>query len=246
MKLAAFDAVTSALNAANTRYLVAGGVAVTAHGYIRITTEIELVLAIETGHTHQAFRALAGIGYRPTEPVDADTFARTEQRQRLRQDKGMQVLDFRSNTFASTPVGLLVQAPFDFPREYDQAMRSEILPGVEVRFLSIPTLIRMKQATSSLRDLDDIQHLQWLEEDEIRMHECEEEPNWSNATFEGARREQLRRAGALSVRQRLEALGDLMEVSENFRKLRRESALKARAGTQSETPGSKARLRQID
>lgn len=226
MKLAAFDAVTSALNAANTRYLVAGGVAVTAHGYIRITTEIELVIAIETSHTHQTFRALAGIGYRPSEPVDAETFARPEQRQRLRQDKGMQVLDFRSNTFASTPVGLLVQAPFDFPREYDQAMRSEILPGVEVRFLSIPALIRMKERTGRPRDRDDVQHLRWLQEDHSHIDENDEEFLWSMTTFEGARKMQLIRTKKLSIRKRLESLDDLSEACEHFQKLRRGSMLR--------------------
>jgi len=223
VKLVALNAVTKALNAEKVRYLMAGGVAVSAHGYIRITTETELVAAIDTGQRHLAFRALASIGYCPTEPVDSDTFPRPEQRQGLRQETGMQVLDFQSDTFTSTPVGLLVQPPFDFPHEYHQAMRSEILPGVEVRFLSVSALIRLKRITDSHKDRDDIQHLQWLQDDYSQIDENDEDFRWSMTTFEGVRKMQLIQAKKLSVRQRLKGLDDLMEVTERLQSVPRHS-----------------------
>ncbi|WP_018232243.1 nucleotidyl transferase AbiEii/AbiGii toxin family protein [Thioalkalivibrio thiocyanodenitrificans] len=164
MKLAAFDAVAKALDAARVRYLVAGGLAVNAHGYIRLTMDIDLVIALDAGNIRQAFNALAGTGYRPTVPIDAEAFAQPEQRQRWREDKGMQVLNFQSDAFPGTSVDVFVYEPFDFAHEYDIAMRGELLPGINVRFVSIPTLIRMKQAAGRPRDLDDIQHLQWLQE----------------------------------------------------------------------------------
>ena len=37
MKLAAFEAIAAALRDARVRYLVAGGLAVNAHGYVRLT-----------------------------------------------------------------------------------------------------------------------------------------------------------------------------------------------------------------
>lgn len=164
MKLAAFDAVAKALDAAQVRYLVAGGLAVNAHGYIRLTMDIDLVIALDAGNIRLAFNALARIGYRPIVPVDADAFARPEQRQRWREDKGMQVLNFHSDAFPGTSVDVFVYEPFDFAHEYEIAMRGELLPGILVRFVSIPTLIRMKQAAGRPRDLDDIQHLEWLQE----------------------------------------------------------------------------------
>ncbi|HQU17348.1 MAG: hypothetical protein B7Z66_12540 [Chromatiales bacterium 21-64-14] len=164
MKLAAFDAVANALDAACVRYLVAGGLAVNAHGYVRLTLDIDLVIALDAGNIHQAFHALAGIGYRPTVPIDADAFARSEQRQLWREEKGMQVLNFQSDGFPGTSVDVFVYEPFDFANEYEVAMRGELLPGIHVRFVTIPTLIRMKQTAGRPRDLDDIQHLKWLQE----------------------------------------------------------------------------------
>jgi hypothetical protein len=164
MKLAAFDEVAKALDAAQVRYLVAGGLAVNAHGYIRLTMDIDLVIALDAGNIRLAFNALAKIGYRPTVPIDADAFALPEQRQRWREDKGMQVLNFHSDVFPGTSVDVFVYEPFDFAHEYEIAMRGELLPGILVRFVSVPTLFRMEQAAGRPRDLDDIQHLEWLQE----------------------------------------------------------------------------------
>lgn len=50
MKLDSFDSIVRALDSAGVRYLVAGGLAVNAHGYLRFT-------------------ALGEIGYRPLVPV---------------------------------------------------------------------------------------------------------------------------------------------------------------------------------
>lgn len=164
MKLAAFEAVAKALDAVQVRYLVAGGLAVNAHGYIRLTMDIDLVIALDTANIRHAFLALSGIGYRPAVPIDAEAFAQPEQRQRWRDEKGMQVLNFYSDTFPGTSVDMFVYEPFDFAHEYDIAMRGELLPGIHVRFVTIPTLIRMKQTAGRPRDLDDIQHLKWLQE----------------------------------------------------------------------------------
>lgn len=164
MKLAAFEAVARALNAAGVRYLVAGGLAVNAHGYIRLTMDIDVVISLDGDNVHRAFAALADIGYRPSVAVTADAFARPEQRRRWREEKHMQVLSFYSDTFRATPVDVFVDEPFDFAEEAAAALRGDLVPGLSVGFVSIPTLIRMKQLAGRARDLDDIEHLRWLQE----------------------------------------------------------------------------------
>ncbi|MEW5707615.1 nucleotidyl transferase AbiEii/AbiGii toxin family protein [Pelomicrobium sp. G1] len=166
MKLDAFEAVAKVLNEAGVRYLVAGGLAVNAHGYLRFTADIDLVIALDAGNVISAFSALARIGYRPTAPVTADQFTDATQRQRWIEEKGMQVLNFFSDRHRETSVDVFVYEPFDFEQEYERALAGEIAPGLPARFVSIPTLIRMKEAAGRPRDLDDIQHLRWMLEDE--------------------------------------------------------------------------------
>jgi hypothetical protein len=44
MKLGSVDVLVRALDSAGVRYLVAGGLAVNAHGYLRFTRDIDIVL----------------------------------------------------------------------------------------------------------------------------------------------------------------------------------------------------------
>ncbi|WP_147653256.1 hypothetical protein [Vulcaniibacterium gelatinicum] len=166
MKLDAFEAVARALNDAGVRYLVAGGLAVNAHGYLRFTADIDLVIALDANNIVAAFAALAKIGYQPAVPISAQQFASAEQRRHWYEDKGMRVLNFFSNFHPETSVDVFVYEPFDFRQEYEASMQGEIAPGLPARFVSIPTLIRMKEVAGRPRDLDDIQHLRWMLESE--------------------------------------------------------------------------------
>ena len=47
MKLASLEAIVRSLNEGNVRYLIAGGLAVNAHGYIRLTQDVDLVIALD-------------------------------------------------------------------------------------------------------------------------------------------------------------------------------------------------------
>jgi hypothetical protein len=165
MRLSAFDAVAQALQSASVRYLVAGGLAVNAHGYLRFTADIDLVLALDPANIRAAFEALTKLGYRPSVPIGVDQFADPAQRRRWATEKGMQVLSLFSDRHPETSVDLFVQEPFDFEAEYAAAMVGEVLPGVPVRFVALPTLIRMKEAAGRPRDHDDIQHLRWILEE---------------------------------------------------------------------------------
>jgi hypothetical protein len=52
------------------------------------------------------------------------------------------------------------------------------------------------------------------------MSRVPDDIDWSLTTWEGARREQLRRAAALTLRERMHALEDMAEVTERFRRMR--------------------------
>lgn len=107
---------------------------------------------------------MSELGYRPTVPINTEDFARPEQREQWREANGMQVLSLHSDRFPGTSVDIFVYEPFDFVSEYDAALIGELLPGLPVRFVSIPTLIEMKLTAGRPRELDDIEHLRKLQE----------------------------------------------------------------------------------
>ena len=65
MKLTSFEALATALEAAGVRYLVAGGLAVGAHGYLRFTKDIDIVIQLIPDNIERTFAALASLGYEP-------------------------------------------------------------------------------------------------------------------------------------------------------------------------------------
>jgi hypothetical protein len=80
MKLASFEALATALEAANVRYLVAGGLAVGAHGYLRFTKDVDIVIQLIPDNIERTFAALASLGYKPIVPITKQQFSNSELR----------------------------------------------------------------------------------------------------------------------------------------------------------------------
>jgi hypothetical protein len=156
------EAVVRALNEAGVPFLVAGGLAVNAHGYGRQTWDLDLVIRLEPEPVRRAFAALASLGYRPTVPVTAEGLANPEQRGRWIEERGMTVLNFQSDEHRETPIDVFVTEPFDFEREYRDALVEEIAPGVPLRIVRLATLLAMKQQAGRPQDLADIAELRLL------------------------------------------------------------------------------------
>jgi predicted nucleotidyltransferase len=166
VKLTSLEAILTALNHHEVRYLIAGGLAVAAHGYIRYTQDADLVIALDPANIFRTFDVLATLGYKPMVPITAEQFADAEQRRDWIRSKFMKVLNFYSDLHRETSVDIFVDEPFDFEREYDMALQGELAPGLNVRFVSLPTLIAMKEQANRPRDLDDLDHLRRIAEEQ--------------------------------------------------------------------------------
>src|SRR5262249_23635116 len=80
MERRSVEAIFGALNGCGARYLVVGGLAVVAHGYVRLTADIDLVLDPDPGALKRAIAALESLGYRPRAPVEFAEFADAAKR----------------------------------------------------------------------------------------------------------------------------------------------------------------------
>lgn len=162
MRLDSLVAVVDALNEVGARFLVAGGVAVNLHGYIRGTQDLDLVVGLSTDNALTAMRALARLGFRPQVPVAMEDFADPAKRRDWIENKGMEVFSVVSDSHPEITVDIFVSEPFAFEEEYRLAHGFEIAPGVEAATIRVEALIAMKRAVGRQRDLDDVQHLEWL------------------------------------------------------------------------------------
>src|SRR5437867_219390 len=75
MELASVESILGGLATAGARFLVVGGLAVVAHGYVRFTADVDLVLDLSPDNVRVAVAALAALDYRPRVPVPLAAFA---------------------------------------------------------------------------------------------------------------------------------------------------------------------------
>ncbi len=159
MRLAELISVIEALESRSVRYLVVGGVAVSAHGYVRATQDLDLVIHLSDENLRPAIDALASLGYRPMVPVRLEEFLDPTKRRSWREERNMEVFSLVSDRLPRVPVDVFVEEPFDFGEAEREEVRAELAPEVVVRIAGIPTLIRMKEAVGRPRDMDDVHHL---------------------------------------------------------------------------------------
>jgi predicted nucleotidyltransferase len=163
MKLADVEAILRALNDADVRYLIVGGLAVVAHGYVRATVVVDVVLNLERENILRAMNALEQIGYQPLAPVKAAEFADEEKRRIWREEKHMIVFQMRNPNRESTRLDIFVKEPFAFSEELVQA-KWEDVAGIKAPVLRLEQLLLMKQESARPQDFADIEQLQLIAE----------------------------------------------------------------------------------
>jgi DNA-binding LacI/PurR family transcriptional regulator len=156
------EAIVRSLNQAQVRYLIVGGLAVVAHGYVRFTADIDLVLDPDEAAMRRAVAALSDLGYRPRAPVPFAEFADAARRASWASEKGLTVFSAYSPEHAATEVDLFVETPFDFERAYAGARTLEVAPGLTATFVGVADLIEMKRRAGRPQDLQDVENLRSL------------------------------------------------------------------------------------
>jgi len=149
-----FEPVFSALNGADARYVVVGGLAVVLHGHPRLTADVDIVLDLEPDNARKAMEALKSLGLKARVPVDPSAFADRAQRESWVADKGMTVFSLFSPSDPLLSLDLFVREPIPFK---DLWARSETLDigGTSVRIAGLDDLIAMKKAVGRPQDLLD-------------------------------------------------------------------------------------------
>lgn len=146
-------ALLEALHDRAINFIVIGGVAVGAHGFIRGTEDLDLVPEPDPDNLQRLAVALAELG--ATLPTVGDRLFDPER------DTG--VIRRGGNVTASTRLGALdvvqrAQGVPSYAQLAEDAVESELL-GVPVKVCSLRRLREMKQAQSRTQDLLDLENL---------------------------------------------------------------------------------------
>lgn len=154
-----FGPLFSALNAADVRYVVVGGVAVVLHGYARLTGDVDLIVDLDPVEARKAIDTLVGLGLRARAPVDPARFADADARAEWIREKGLRVFSLWDPAQPMREVDLFTESPIEFATLWDRSSLVDI-GETEVRVASIDDLIALKRLASRPQDLLDITELE--------------------------------------------------------------------------------------
>lgn len=162
MEVRSVEAIVRALNASGAQYLIVGGLAVNAHGFGRLTRDVDIVIGLERHNATIGLHALLQVGYLLAIPERPEAFADPEKREAWRREKQMIVLKLWSDQHRRTPVDVFVYEPFDFAAEWARAPHLEVCEGVLAPVVTLETLLQMKREADRPQDRLDIEELTLL------------------------------------------------------------------------------------
>ena len=163
MEVRSVEAIVKSLNGARVKYLIVGGVAVVAHGYERLTKDLDLVIGLERENIVRGLRALMAIGYHMKIPVTPEQFADPGLREKWRREKNMVVLQLWSDLHRRTPVDVFVYEPFDFAKEWKRALRRPVFGNELATIVGYSALLKLKKFAGRKQDLADVEKLRKLD-----------------------------------------------------------------------------------
>jgi len=151
--------IFAALNAAEVRYLVVGGLAVVLHGISRTTYDVDLSVDLTTDNLERLARALGRAGFIPRVPVPITGLADAKIRRLWTRRKAMNVYSFiEPQGMPPRNVDVMVEPAKNFDALY---RRRKIAPlrGVPVPLMPVNDLAKMKRKAGRLQDLQDVRDL---------------------------------------------------------------------------------------
>jgi predicted nucleotidyltransferase len=166
VKRSSVESIIRALNDAGVRYLVVGGLAVVAHGHVRFTADVDLLLDLDEHNLEHALAALEGLGYSARAAVPLRDFADTAKREAWIHEKGLTVFSLFSDKHPATEIDLFVDDPLGFDDAYTRAAVMEVGPGITATFVGLDDLIRLKRAAGRPQDMLDIEKLDAIREND--------------------------------------------------------------------------------
>jgi predicted nucleotidyltransferase len=164
MQKASVEAIVRSLNENGVRYLIVGGLAVVAHGYVRFTADFDVVLDLEVGNVQRALNVFKALGYVPRVPVPIEQFAEANLRESWVRDKGMVAFSLRSDLHPMTEVDIFAHNPFDFEEVFTRSIEKNVFGNVTARFIGIDDLLQLKRQANRSKDVVDIEKLEQIKE----------------------------------------------------------------------------------
>jgi len=160
-----YENVFRSLQKNNIRYAVAGGVALVLHGVVRFTADLDLIVDLEQENLGRFLQAVAALGYRPRNPVNAADLLDPAIRESWNREKGMVVFSFVDPSQPMTLIDVFIEEKIPYP-EVMQEIVPMVAKGITIPVVSLQHLKQLKKAAGRPQDFADIEAIEALEAEE--------------------------------------------------------------------------------
>ena len=153
------------LSERSVEFVLVGGMAVQLHGYLRMTYDIDIVLAMNDENLERFIEVAKQFGLRPIIPVPIDSLKNSSLIDQWHQEKGMLAFALREPGAGGSAVDVLVRPDVPYERLVAQAVRGRLF-GHSVNIASIDHLLEMKRIANRPKDQLDIAALEKIKRGE--------------------------------------------------------------------------------
>lgn len=144
-----------ALNAANIKYLLCGGMAINIFGIPRMTADIDIILDFEETNLRNFHAQISRLHYSSSIPFPIIQLAKKENRDSLLQSKNLIAYSYFNTQANMALLDVLVQVPIDFNTLWEHKEIRKF-GSVDIQIVCVEDLILLKQFSNRLQDQEDI------------------------------------------------------------------------------------------
>ena len=148
----------AALSGAKIDYVLVGGLAVTLHGYQRLTMDVDVVLALNDENLAKFVDCAKSAKLKPVLPIPIDSLRDAALVDLWYREKGMLAFGLRGPDMMATVIDVLVRPVISFEELKRNAVTKRIGP-LSIPVASIDDLITLKTGTGRSKDALDIEEL---------------------------------------------------------------------------------------
>ncbi|MDE2231055.1 MAG: hypothetical protein KGJ95_03190 [Candidatus Omnitrophica bacterium] len=139
------------------KYVVVGGIAINLHGFLRYTSDLDILVDLTDSNLKKIVTILKKMGYRVKQPVDLIGTADGKIRYDWIKNKNMKAFNFYKDG-EYKEVDVIIESPVPF-KEADQNALHLKIDDVKIPVISLDDLIKMKRKAAREIDQRDLEQL---------------------------------------------------------------------------------------
>jgi len=160
-----YEDLFKALKEDKIEYVVVGGLALVLHGVVRLTADLDLIVALKEDNINKFAKMMTRLGYKPKAPVPAEHLGDAEKRKKWLKEKNMKVFSFFHQKEHFKLVDVFVTEPIPF-KELSKEKKNVKVNDISIPICSIGHLIELKEKAGRPQDVADIKALKKIKREE--------------------------------------------------------------------------------